>query len=268
MPVILKHPEIAVELARHSMELYSNSIEQMDLNWRVAVASNDSMPALAGRMGLFEYLSAASVVGDHHVYEAARTAVLSFGGELATHFRPQPEILLTEMALAIVSADRPARRTLAKAISGVELQDDTLYLERSQALTLAALVDLDYDATQRLASQLLEACEALEFDKKTTELAEHWAHAASKLAGRDLEGSLADLQLFHEAHLNHVDRELSRLKRGASSDLSSSDLLDLSSAALARLLGEFGLKPLLQSEEAIIENYGLWKPVDRQAVEI
>lgn len=267
MPMTLKHQDVAVEMARHSIGLYADAVAQTASNWLVVRASNEIMPALAGRIALFEYLSAASILADMAAFADATKAVLVYGDELATRFRPQPEVLLSEMAIAILTVDRPVRRSLAKSISSVELEDQTAYLERSQALMLAALVDLDYDATQRYAGQLLQACSAREFDKSTTELAQHWAHAAGKLADKDLEGCFATLQLLHEAHLKKVDRELGRLKKGASSDLSTYDLLDLPCAALARLLGEFGFKPLQLPEDEILRAFGLWAHADQQTVD-
>lgn len=267
MPMTLKNQNVAVEMARHSIGLYADAVAQTAANWQVVRACNEIMPALAGRMALFEYLSAASILADMTAFADATNAVLLYGDELATRFRPQPEVLLTEMALAILSVDRPVRRSLGKSISSVELEDQTAYLERYQALMLAALVDLDYDATQRYAGQLLHACAAREFDKTTTELAQHWAHAASKLADKDLEGCFATLQLLHEAHLKMVDRELGRLKKGASSDLSTFDILDLPCAALARLLGEFGFRPLQLSEYEILRTFGLWVQADQQTVD-
>lgn len=232
--------ELVRNLATDTHSLYHDSIEQWEINWRIARGSNRIMPVLAGRMGLVDYMAAARILNDKPAYEAAATAVLNRAGELASLFKPQPEVLLIELSLAIIGKHRSARRTVAKAVSTAKLDDDAVPFERSQALMLAALVDLDHDLARKLARELQQACAAGQFDKATTAQAEQWANATSKLADRDLEGCANALAKMQTLHFKGVERELTRLKRGASSQLMACDLLDFPGDALRVLLSESG----------------------------
>ena len=232
--------ELLRNLAKATQLRYHDAVEQWELNWRIARGSNKVMPVLAGRMGLVDYMAAAQILDDKPAYEAAATAVLNHAGELASLFKPQPEVLLVELSLAIIGKQRSARRAVAKAVSAAKLDDDPVPFERSQALMLAALVDLDHDLTRKLASELQQACAARQFDKATTTQAEQWAVATSKLADRDLEGCANALTGMQTLHFKRIERELSRLKRGASSSLMACDLPDLPGDALRVLLSESG----------------------------
>ncbi|MFT0182805.1 hypothetical protein ACMSIO_20510 [Pseudomonas benzopyrenica] len=232
--------ELLRNLAKATQSRYQDAVEQWELNWRIARGSNKVMPVLAGRLGLVDYMAAAQILDDKPAYEAAATAVLNHADELASLFKPQPEVLLIELSLAIIGRQRSARRAVAKAVSTAKLDDDAVPFERSQALMLAALVDLEHDVARKLASELQQASAACQFDKATTARAEQWANATSKLADRDFEGCANALAKMQALHFKRIERELTRLKRGASSPLMACDLLDLPGDALRVLLSESG----------------------------
>lgn len=240
MPMTSEQLELLRNLAKATQLRYLDAVEQWERNWRIARGSNKVMPVLAGRMGLVDYMAAAQILDDQPAYEAAATTILSHASELASLFKPLPEVLLVELSLAIICKQRSARRAVAKAVSAAKLDDNAVLYERSQALMLAALVDLDHDLARKLAGQLLQACAARQFDKATTEQAEQWAVATSKLADRDLEGCATALAALQALHFKRIERELSRLKRGASSALMACDLVDLPGNALRVLLSESG----------------------------
>ena len=195
MPMTSEQLELLRNLAKATQLRYLDAVEQWERNWRIARGSNKVMPVLAGRMGLVDYMAAAQILDDQPAYEAAATTILSHASELASLFKPLPEVLL---------------------------------------------VDLDHDLARKLAGQLLQACAARQFDKATTEQAEQWAVATSKLADRDLEGCATALAALQALHFKRIERELSRLKRGASSALMACDLVDLPGNALRVLLSESG----------------------------
>lgn len=232
--------ELVRNLATDTHSLYHDSIEQWEINWRIARGSNRIMPVLAGRMGLVDYMAAARILNDKLAYEAAATAVLNHAGELASLFKPQPEVLLIELSLAIIGKQCSARRTLVEAVTTARLDNDYVPFERYQALMLASMVDLDHDQARKLSSELRHACAACQFDKATTTRAEQWANAISKSAGRDLEGCADALARMQKMHFKRIECELRRLKRGAPSPLMAFDLLDLPWDALRVLLSKSG----------------------------
>lgn len=223
-------------MAKAAQARYQDAVEQLELNWRIARGSNNIMPVLAGRMGLIDYMAASLSLDDNAAYEASSASVLSHASELASVFQPQPEVLLIELSLAIIRADSSIRCDVAKAVRTVSPDDEQVYFERSQALILAALIDLDYEVTRRLATELLEACATRKFDKDTTEQAKQWAIAATKLADGDFNDCTYALIEIYELHRNRIKRELGRIKRGTPSALSASDLVNFPSDALAVLL--------------------------------
>lgn len=232
--------EILLDIARHTLFLYRDSIEQWQINWRIARGSNRIMPVLAGRMGLVDYMAGAQILDDKPAYEAAVTAVLNQAGELASLFKPQPEVLLVELTLAIITKQRSIQHAMAKAVSSAKLDNDYVPLERYEALMLAALVDLDHDLARKLASELRQACAASQFDKLTTERAEQWANATCALAAQDLEGCANALAEMQRLHHKFIERELCRVKRGRPSALMALQVPDFPGYALRVLLSESG----------------------------
>jgi hypothetical protein len=223
-------------MAKAARARYQDAVEQWELNWRIARGSNNIMPVLAGRVGLIDYMAASLVLDDNAAYEASSACMLSHVSEIASVFQPQPEVLLIELSLAIIRADSGIGCDVAKAIRTVAPADEHVCFERSRALILAALIDLDYEVTRRLATELLEACTARRFGKETTEQARQWAIAATKLADGDFNDCTDALIEINKSHRNRIKRELGRIKRGTPSALSACDLVNFPVDALAVLL--------------------------------
>lgn len=232
--------EMLRKLAKATQLRYEDSIEQWEINWRIARGSNNVMPVLAVRMGLFDYLAAAQLLKDKPAYDAAASAVLHHADELVNFFKPQPELLLVELSLAIIAKQRGARRAVAEAVRSASIDSDLGSFQRAQALILAALADLDHDTARKRAGELQQACASCHFDKATTVCAEQWASAASKLAVSDHKGCAEALVRMKALHFRRIERELRRLERGAPSPLMAFDMLDFPGDALRVLLSESG----------------------------
>jgi hypothetical protein len=237
-----KHQKLAREMARQALESNRVAFKQMENNWSIARASKDITIALAARGGVFESLAAAAILGRSYDLESSARFVIKWGCELAQFFRPAPELLLVELSLAIGLGDHNARRQLAQAILKNEPSDDFYNLERAQAQSLAALVDLDYDAAKRHANRLLEASRSGEFNKAESLLAASWAGVFRSLALQDFQGCFEALATSHAEFSHQVDQELGRLQRGRETDIMVFDMVDWSANAVARLLLDFGYK--------------------------
>ncbi|POA28189.1 MULTISPECIES: hypothetical protein [unclassified Pseudomonas] len=237
-----KHQALAKEMASEALKDNQAAFEQMENNWSIARASKDITIALAARGGVFESLAAAAILGKSSDLEKGARFVIKWGCELAQFFRPAPELLLVELSLAIGLGDHNARRQLAQAILKHAPSDDFYSLERAQAQTLAALVDLDYDVATRHANRLLEASQSGEFNKAESLLAASWAKVFRNLALQNFQGCFEALVISHAEFSRQVDQDLGRLQRGRETDVMVFDMVDWSANAVDRLLRDFGYK--------------------------
>lgn len=251
-----KYAAMARELAGQAVQDNQAAFSQMERNWSIALASQDITVALAARGGMFEWLAASSILGQVADFASGAETIIQWGCKIAEAFKPAPELLLVELSLAIKLKDHAARRQLASAILKTAPSDDFYNLERGQSQALAALVDLDYGATQLHALRLDEASASGEFDKGDSRLAAVWAKVMGKLAQQDFQGCIDALSLSHKEFLRQVDHELGRLERGTDSDITMFDMIDWAGGAVAQLVVDFGYKPDHQNKRGSQE-FGL-----------
>jgi len=261
MQMTLKHMDVAQESAAEVLAAGDKALSRFKAIWQTARGQEDRLGILAARSQLLDYLAACHVLGDTQCYSAACDALLEQAWDFVERFQPANEILLVELSLALTAKRRPLARALAKAVlSGVVTGGQTL--ESFQARSLAALLDLDYPASQSIAAALTESCEGKAFDKLTCAQGILWANAVQQLANGD--GAVAEraVQELQQQHISRIDRDLAKLKRGGASAFAPFDMLDLPTAALHSLIEAIGHVSQPLSEAARACGYALGiKPV-------
>ncbi|WP_294738675.1 hypothetical protein [uncultured Pseudomonas sp.] len=233
----LKHPDIATGIAQQYLRLGKGMGSRMKF---VAEHADDLMQVLAPRTLVLELLAAACYLRDPERFVEARSALLEVAPAIARHLRPAPSVILNELALAIISSSSSTSYELAKSVRASAHPDPLFTIANWQCMILAALVDLDLEDAVSLSQEVIEACEQKILTKAETEQALPWARASLLLARGNNDEAFSALRNVTTAHTSWLNRELDKIAKGASSGLSALPFCDLATAALARLIVDFG----------------------------
>lgn len=238
MPVAgLKHADIATGIAQQYLRLGKGMGGRMKF---VAEHTDDLVQVLAPRTLVLELLAAAYYLRDPERFVEARNALLEVAPVIAKRLRPVPSVILNELGLAIVSSSSSISYELAKSVRASAHPDLLFTIANWQCMILAALVDLDLEDAVSLSLQVIEACEQKILTKAETEQALPWAQASLLLARGNKDEAFSALRHVTSAHTTLLNRELDKIAKGASSGLSALPFCDLATAALARLIVDFG----------------------------
>jgi hypothetical protein len=243
----LKHQDVAIQIAQDFLKLGKDAEEHTAFAVEHCKESDGIMKVLAPRTLVLESLGAAYFLRDRVSFAKACHALLTIAPAVAARFNPDPMVILNELALAIARADRSISSVLAAFVRRHEAKVNPADIETYQAMILAALVDLDLEDAAAFSEQLIEACTKRVYTKTETEQALPWAQAARLLSRGEKQAAFDSLKIVSKARCAMLNRELGRISKGASSGLLASQMCDLPTAALARLIIDFGYSEIVET---------------------